>query len=753
MRRRDFLKIAAGSTTGAVIFTGCSIGSIGDGDPEREFRIESPVMNPEDVIYGGDAWYSSVCQECSAKCGIVIRAFEGRAKKIEGNPDYPVNLGATCARAQAIVQSVYHPDRVPSPRKISGARGSGQFQELSWDQAIGELTARITDAQSAGPGSIVLITEPPSGQSGLIVNRFASGIGARQMGFELDERIVLREAMRRVFGVDRFPTLDLPNARFLVSFGADFLHNWISPVQFSMGYGRFRQGRPDVRGLYYHVGPQLSGTAANADQWLPIKPGTEGLVALSMVQVMTSEGLVDGGTADQVFSGVPFDQYNPNQIAGRVGISADQIREVARLFATERPSIAIAGTSAAAHTNGLFNLTAIFGLNYLVGSVGGTGGVVLNPPSPFPADVPVFTSGSPYRDWVTLADDMRSGKIRLAMIHEANPVYGLPAASGFREALAEVPSVVSFSSFIDETAALAELFLPDSTTTESWGIHVPDPGPGFQTVGLQQPVVLPFVDCRSFPDILLTAAGRIGGRVKEGLPWTSFEEAVRAATESLRELNRGNVSGSNPKEFFVNMQTQGGWWDTGSGISAPEAPPSPLPGPSEPQFAGDAEEYPFYLLPFPSNAIGYGENTYLPWMQALPEPISTNVWNTWVELNPNTADRIGVTTGDVVRVTTPVDSEDVPVYVNPAMAPDIAAVPFGRGHTAFGRYAKGHGVNPLGIIAPQIERETGALAWAATRARIEKTAQKVRLARLEGQVPAFQLEEAPIIQVKLVEKS
>src|SRR5690606_15470901 len=129
-----------------------------------------------------------------------------------------------------------------------------------------------------------------------------------------------------------------------------------------------------------------------------------------------------------------------------------------------------------------------FGLNYLVGGVGATGGLVLNPPSPFPADVPAFTSGLSYRDWVTLVDDMKSGQIRLVLVHRANPVYALPTASGLREALASVPSIVSFSSFTDETAALADLLLPDTTTTEAWGIHVPDPGPGFQTVGLQQPV-------------------------------------------------------------------------------------------------------------------------------------------------------------------------------------------------------------------------------------------------------------------------
>jgi len=339
MRRRDFLKLVATSTTGAVLFTGCGIG---DGDPEREFKIESPVLNPVDLVFGRDNWYATAAGEC----GLIVRVFEGRAKKVEGNPDFPTNLGASDARAQALVQEVYHPDRIAQPLRLSGARGSGEYQNASWEDVLTELGNDVNGAR----GATLVITPPLSGPMGQVVNEFVQAVDAEHVTYEPEDRIVLREAVRRVFGTDTLPTLDLANTNFLVSFSADFLHTWISPVQFSRQYGEFRQGREDVRGTYWHVSSRMDGSAANADRWLPITPGTEGLVALAMAQVMVSEGLVDRAVAEQVYSGISLDQYAPDAVAETAGISAEQITELARRFAEGQPSVAIAGSLAAAHT-------------------------------------------------------------------------------------------------------------------------------------------------------------------------------------------------------------------------------------------------------------------------------------------------------------------------------------------------------------------------------------------------------------------
>ena len=745
MRRRDFLKLAAVSSTGAVLFTGCSLGTIGDGDPAHEFKLESPVYNPNDLRYGRDNWYATAAPASLGGDGLIVRVFEGRAKKVDGNPDFPTNRGKSSAVIQALVTELYHPDRVASPVKRSGDRGSGQFQPLNWNDAL----AQVANAIKAAPQATLLITEPLNGALGAVINAFVKATGVQLATFEPDERIVLREAMRRTFGVATLPTLDLANANFLLDFGADFLHGWIAPVQFARAFGQFRQGRSNARGLFYFLGPRMAATAANADRWYAIKPGSEGLIALAMAQVILSENLADSTGSNAFLQALgltrqQLDQnFTPEKVADAAGISADQIRTIARLFAQRKPSIAIAGTTAAAHTNGLFNLVAVFALNYLVGSVNTQGGVILNPPVPLGDQLPAHQNGTPYTTWVQLSNAIKSGQIKTVLIHRVNPVYHLPPASGFADALRNAGTVISVGTVFDDTALLADIVLPEHTLFEEWDIVVPDPGPGFPALTLRQPVVNPFVDSRAFGDILI----QIGKQLGASMPWESQEAAVRALADTLRQRGGGNITASDPREYFMIMQTQGGWWNEQQKVtSTPQ--PSKATAPANPEFAGDSGQYPFYLLPFPSGVVGYGQWSHLPWVQGLQDQISTIAWQTWVEVNPKTGEQLGIGTGDIIRIETPQGSIEVPVYINPAAPPDVLAVPLGQGHTGGGRYAKGFGANVLNVVQPATEKETGALAWAATRCRIAKTGRRARISQFEGAVPAFQLEEAPIVQLK-----
>lgn len=740
MQRRDFLKLVAASGAGAVVFVGCDPSTIGNGSPSREFKIQSPIDNPQDFAWGRDLWYATTFPGVAGGSGLIARVYEGRVKKVDGNPDYPLNLGRSTALEQALVQELYHPDRIGGPFKLNGNRGSGKYQAINWQDAQSQFNAMITAAK----GSVLLITPPVSGSTANVVEQAIKALGGQHITYEPDERVVLREAMRRVYGTDRLPTFDLANSNFLLNFGAEFLTDWISPVHLNIGYGEFRQGRQGVRGRYWHVGPQLSATAANADKWIPIKPGTEGLVALSMAQVMTSKGLVDKAASGSIFSGITLDDYSPDKVASKAGITADQINELATMFAQQKPAVAMAGTTAAGHTNGLFNLTAVYSLNFLVGSVGTKGGIMFNPASPLPDVLPDSTTGASLNDWQGVVSKIQSGGFKLVMIYGANPVYDLPVSIKLKDALGAGAKVVSFSNFMDETTAQADLILPTHVTLEDWGLHVPDPGPGFATVGLQQPVAQPFVDSRPFVDLMIGAATAGGA----SLPWKTNEAAVRDMVASLQKAGGGNVNATDPNEYFVTVQGQGGWWDTSKTASgAPSAPKTPTNA-AEPKFAGDTGGSTFFLIPYPTNSIGYGAYAHIPWLQALPEPISTGVWSTWVELGLSAAKDMGVGTGDVVKLSSPAGSLELPVYVNPAAAPDVALVPLGQGHDMFSRYAENRGKNILSIVAPQTEAETGALAIAGTRVKIEKAHKKVRLARFEGSVPAYQIEEFPIIEIE-----
>lgn len=742
MRRREFLKVAATSATGAVLFAGC--GRIGDGVPETEFKIAQPVHTPNDWVYGRDAWFATAAPPDQGGYGLIVRVFEGRAKKVDGNPDFPGIAGKSDARAQALVQELYHPDRIAGPQRAA-SRGSGQFQQISWDSALQEVAQVLREN---GGDRAVLITGRPSSSQAAIINAFRQATGIRHAILEPDEFVVLRTAMQRLFGTSMLPYPDLENAPFLLNFSADFLHGWIAPVALARAYGEFRQGRPGKRGLYYHVGPRLSATAANADRWFPITPGTEGLVALAIANVLLTEGSIPADTFRPYLTALGIDEtrltseFTPERAAETSGLNAEQIREIAHALVEHQPAVVIAGTSAAAATNGFFNLVACFGLNLLLSNLNQPGGLLLNPDPPLaelrvPQDAVLSE-----RQWAELFEQVRAGSISTVLVYRANPVYSLPPAVGATDALRAAQHVVSFSPFFDETTQLADFVLPDLAWLEQWGLQVPDPGPGYATVAIQQPVVQPFVDGRAFGDVLIQLAQQLG----HALPWGSQEEATKALAVQLRRLSGGSVPGANDKEFLVHLQAQGGWWSEQLRGSA-TTPATRITSPRGPEFIGDTSQYPSVLLPYPSHTLGYGELAHLPWLQGLPEPISTNVWQTWLEVAPRTADELGLTTEDVVRLTTPQGTVELPVYVNPAAQPGVIAIPFGQGHTAYGRYAEGRGVNPLTVVAPQTDPDTGTLAWSATRCRIEKTGRRMRLARFEGNVPAFQLEEFPIVRV------
>ena len=199
--------------------------------------------------------------------------------------------------------------------------------------------------------------------------------------------------------------------------------------------------------------------------------------------------------------------------------------------------------------------------------------------------------------------------------------------------------------------------------------------------------------------------------------------ANRSLAQELWIKNRGSVqSFDNFEEFWVAILQRGGWWDTNATGGSPPAPDlSQSPGSAFPSFTGGAGEYPFHLLPFPSHSMGDGSDAHLPWLQATPDPITTAVWSTWVEVNPRDAESMDVREGDVVSVISPQGEIEAQVYVNPATAPGTVSVPMGQGHSSFGRYAEGTGSNVMEVLDAVSDETTGAFAWGATRVRLAKT--------------------------------
>ena len=527
MDRRDFIKLTA--------ITGTSATLASCGNPEHQLIRFVP---DDDLVPGVAEWKPSVCPMCAAGCGVSVRVMEadvettrngqagvvkmGVAKKLEGNAKDPISRGGLCARGQASIQITYHPDRLTHPLKRTGARGAGEFKEISWDEAIAELTSQL-DALAAARDQKALsfLTGPRHGRRSALASEFVKGFGApAPLVCELFDDEVLRRANAISYGREQLPTIDFARTAFAISFGADFLGTWNSPVAQSGAYATMRQGRPGMRGAFVQVESRMSLTGASADEWVPVKPGTEGALALTLAHVILAGKLRagDGGRAGAAIDGwsAGLPEYTPAKVEPITGVPAKTIERLARTLAERQPAVAFAGGAPLAHTNGLFTALAVNALNQLLGNVGQPGGLD-------------FISSNPKSEIRNLKpQDLASAKVLL--IGSANPVFAAPKAWKVREALAAIPFIASFGSFIDDTSAHADLILPDHSFLEAWVDSAPESGAMDAVPTSAGPVMKPLYNTRATVDVLIEIAGKL--KVPVALPWKTAEEAAKATAVS-----------------------------------------------------------------------------------------------------------------------------------------------------------------------------------------------------------------------------
>jgi anaerobic selenocysteine-containing dehydrogenase len=717
--RREFLKIGAASA-GAAVLAGCQ-------PARRWIALETYVRPPEEQLAGQATWYASTCRQCPAGCGIIVRIMNGRALKIEGNPEHPLNRGKLCARGQAGLQVLYNPDRLPGP--VSQVeRNSREFQPLAWNEAINTLYSKVQAA-----GSAVAVWGGASMSSHLydLFRRFTSAIGAQApVLFDLYAAFhgyhALQTDSHSLFGEAGLPAYDLSNADVVLSFGADILGTWLSATRYGLEYGEFRSQQLGKRGYLVQMEPRMTMTGAKADRWLPIRPGSEALVAQALIHLIANQA---EGPADRIARARALaSPVDLNQVASASDLTVDVLAELARTFITAERPLAIPGSTLSGQADATGGIAAVQALNLIAGTLGEPGGLLLPPISPLPEVT--RPASSSLEDVERLIERMRSDQVEMLLVHSANPAYDLPDGFGLVEAISHVPFVVSFSPIIDETAVWADLVLPDRTYLESWGYQVVSPNFGTPVIGGQQPVVTPVFDARSTGDILLGIAKGIPAAAKE-LPWIDEVEFLK---ETIGHLPPGAMGGSGSDLLWARFLQHGGWWpdEVPESVSPAETPLLEQVEVMPAQFQGNEQDYPYYLHLYMSELLSDGSGASQPWLQGSPAAMTTISWQTWVELNPTTANNLGVGNGDIVRITTPQGEIEAPVYIYPAIRPDTVAIPLGQGHSDYGRYGRERGSNPLLLIGADTDSLGHNLAWATLRASITPTGKKQALATFEN---------------------
>ncbi len=653
---------------------------------------------------------------------------EGRPIKVEGNPDHPVNAGRLCARGQASLQGLYNPDRITTPLR----RGAnGELEPVSWDDAEALLAERINQLRANGQADrLYLFTDGAHGTLDRMFDAWMDAIGSPNRliheSFDLEP---LREANRLTFGRSEIPRYQLDQAELILAFGAGFLETWISPVQYARMFSRSQSFHEGHKGRFIFVGPRRSLTATNADEWVPAQPTGAMLLALAMTRVL----IADGRAGERAAVVRPIvEPFTPERVAEATGVAAETIARLAHEFGDAPSSLALPPGTELAGRQATAAHVAVNLLNYAAGNVGRT--------VRFGPNVLRRRAAGPGR-LADVVQRMRAGEVEIALLHGCNPAHTLPPALGFGEALGNVNLVVSFASFMDETAAVADLILPDHTPLESWGDHEPEVG----VRTLMQPTIDPLFDTRATGDVLISLAARIGDVVAGQFQQPDYRAYLQ---DAWRAVHRDLAARESFDEFWHAALARGGVWRETA--AEPVTLNRAVAGVDfdEPALEG-GERSAYTLLVYASPTLYDGRSANRPWLQELPDPVTKIVWNSWIEIHPQTADQLGVRTGDVLEVTTPHGRLEVAAYVHDGVRPDVVALPIGQGHTAYGRWASGRGVNPLALLPAASDAASGGAAWLTTRASLGATGRRARLVRTQGSDDDLGREIAEVVSVAL----
>jgi len=683
MKRRDAVKIIG--VAGGLAAGGCVQKSA-----ERVY----PYLNqPEEIVPGIPTWYATTCRECPAGCGMRVKTLEGRPVKLEGNPDHPINKGALCARGQASIQGLYHPGRFRGPM----ARRNGKLAPISWDEALNTVSQAISSIrEKQKTDKISMITSAMTGSMGELVDLWLQELGAPpKIIYEAFSNDALRRASARAVYSPEIPMMEIRIAEFLLGFGPDFLETGPSPVEYAGEFATVRERWGDGRARFIAFDSRLSMTAANADEWVPIRPGSEALLALAVLHVISS--VLSNPVHDELKD---FSPYAVSEIAG---VSAGRIQSIARNLISIRPNLVTAGQTC---RNGSTLWTTVFKINELTGNLNGA----VHFGAGFGADWAF------YEDMKKLVEKMAGKEIELLFINGANPVYSLPAGAKFAEAAEKIPLIVSFSNIPDETTEIAHLILPIHHFLESWG----DYSPRFGITGLIQPTRKPLYDTRGLDEIIIELTKRIsGGKIAD------LAERVSNLTREgfwLTKMPQSAV-GQNPDESgWVEVRKRGGVW----GLEAPPPQSKVNIYLGSPKFAELAPREKLTLQAFPSALFYDGRGAASPWLNDCPDPMSKVAGEAWLELHPDTAKRIGVGQGSVARVKTAFGSGEWPVLVTESVHPGLAAIPTGTRNHQDGALAS----NVMALL-PTEPDDSGCLQWTAN-AEIVPAGRTHDLASLQG---------------------
>jgi anaerobic selenocysteine-containing dehydrogenase len=754
--RRTFLKLS--SLSGAAVGASKIIGHLDTSEA-------API--PKNT----EKWIATSCLNCQARCGIRVRVVNGKAVRIRGNPLSQVSEGEICPRAHIGLQVLYDPGRINTPlKRKNGEKGKGidpQWTPISWQQALDEITNRLSKLRESGePNKLLLFYGLNTMSSEDMILRFGEAFGTPNLisGDGLDCETE-KSGNWMADGHYTHTAYDLDRTNYILAFGADMLESSRPLSRFLRKWGRIRREKAN-RTKILVINPRYSVTAAKSDEWIPINPGTDGALAMAIAYVIIRDDLYnkafvkDWTTGFESYKELVLAQYNPKDVSKITGIQSETIERISREFAQTQPAIALRGKQAINWPEGSFTSYAIFCLNALVGSIDIPGGITYQEAVKYnemPRIVedeiakkgkpkPTFdlrgTEKFPAAKMVTnqIPESLLEGgpySVEMAIGFNSNFNMSAPSTERWDKGLKKLPYYVHIAPFVSEMALYADLVLPSTTFLEEWGYDHSPPGAGFAEVRIKQPAVSPHGSARSITDILFQIAKGLKGSIAQSFAnmGDNAEAFVKFRTEGVVSwtdfLTKGVWTGKayEYKKYPRLFLTPSKKFEFSSGnlksvLTKKEKGKAEvsdcLPRYQEPKFLGDKEKYPLILLPYqPLMVIENGSQNY-PWAQEIFLPMDGIGWETLVEMNSQTAGALRLRDGQVVWVESPFQKIKARVKFSEGVHPSVVAIPSGQGHYSYGKWQNGIGVNPNEIIGLDYDTVSGQAAFFNTRVKVYK---------------------------------
>jgi len=617
----------AGFTLGAAVSWGCTRGN------DRE--LVPYLIAPEEVVPGRPTFYASVCGACPAGCGLLSRNLDGRPVKIEGNPEHPVSRGGLCAVGQASVLALYDDQRLRAPMQ-KGVESTWPVVDGLLEEQVEEMIAsgarvRFLTDSTAGPADVEAIDA--------FLGRFDD---SRLVVYDPVSVAAISDSHEHSHGVRALPRYHFDRAEVIVSFGADFLGTWISPVEHTFAYHQGRQGGAEHDDFSFHVQieSRLSLTGSNADQRIVVPPEA---TAAALAQLARAVGRGLGET--------------PPWAAPAEGpVSESVIDELARrlLEVPSGNSLLVCGEN-----DPQAQMIANY-LNELLGNYS-TGVVDLTQQS--------NQRRGDDRALLELRDEMVRGEVDVLLIRGVNPVYELPFGEDFAGAMDSTALVVSFSSHLDETARHATFVCPEPHFLESWGDSEPVAG----VVALRQPVVRTIGSPRSLMESLAIWGGRPA----------NDRELLR---ESWRRRVFPRTSSTDGFDAFWDRTLHDGWAQVSTDSASASFDASGL---AEIEVQPPADNGRLVAVTHASLAVHDGRHAHNAWLQEMPDPITKTCWDNFAAVNPETARTLGLENGDEVRIEAPdAGSITLPVLIQPGQHQRSVAISLGYGRAGTDRFSR-----------------------------------------------------------------